>query len=326
MIASPNVELRAEALKLGGKWKLESLRKSLETAATSEAENEAARCGALEGLATFADANAAEVLQRLAANNSSPRIATAAIVNELTIDDANAAKDTAKFLASAVDDADAENIFSAFLRRPKALPVLARAFTTNRPTADAAKIGLRRMSAMGRADEHLLTVLIDAAGLQREKRQLSATDIAALAEDVRKNGRAANGARIYARAELSCAACHAINGKGGNIGPDLSALGTAQPIEFIIGAILSPNREVKEGFTAIEVTTKSGEAHQGYLVRENAQELVLKDIAAAQEIRLAKADLASRQQRGSVMPEGLADTLTQSEFRDLVRFLSDLGR
>ena len=77
---------------------------------------------------------------------------------------------------------------------------------------------------------------------------------------------------------------------------------------------------------AIEVETKSGETHQGYVLRENNDELVLRDVTAGQEIRLAKREIASRQQRGSVMPEGLADTLTRTEFRDLVRFLSDLGR
>jgi len=51
---------------------------------------------------------------------------------------------------------------------------------------------------------------------------------------------------------LNCSACHAIGGKGGNIGPDLGALGTAQPVDFIIGAVLDPNREVKEGYTAFE--------------------------------------------------------------------------
>src|SRR5262249_52494491 len=160
----------------------------------------------------------------------------------------------------------------------------------------------RMMSATGRADDALLQALIEAAGLQREKKQLSSSEISALADEVRKSGRADNGARIYARAELNCAACHTIAGKGGNIGPDISALGTAQPIEFIVGAILYPNREVKEGFSAIEVTTKAGEAHQGYLVSENGTELILKDIALGREIRLAKSDVVSRLPRGSVMP------------------------
>ena len=97
-------------------------------------------------------------------------------------------------------------------------------------------------------------------------------------------------------------------------------------IEFIIGAILYPNREVKEGFVAFEVTTKDGEVHQVYIVRENNNELVMNDVIAGHEARVAKSDIAARRQLGSVMPEGLADSLTHSEFRDLVKFLSTLGR
>jgi len=57
--------------------------------------------------------------------------------------------------------------------------------STNKPSPDAAKIGLRRMSASGQANEALLNVLIDAAGLRREKKQLSASEISVLADEVR---------------------------------------------------------------------------------------------------------------------------------------------
>ena len=155
---------------------------------------------------------------------------------------------------------------------------------------------------------------------------MSDTEIKDLAGEVRLKGDAVNGGKIYARQELNCSACHTIQGKGGSVGPDLSALGTAQPLEFIIGAILYPNREVKEGFVAFEVTTRDGESHQGYILAENGQELTMKDVAIGKEVRLSKKEIASRVQRGSVMPEGLADTLTRAEFRDLVRYLSGLGR
>ena len=77
---------------------------------------------------------------------------------------------------------------------------------------------------------------------------------------------------------------------------------------------------------AFEVTTKNDEVHQGYIVRENSQEVVINDVIAGREVRVAKTDIAARRQLGSVMPEGLADSLTHSEFRDLVKFLSTLGR
>ena len=109
-------------------------------------------------------------------------------------------------------------------------------------------------------------------------------------------------------------------------GPDLSALGTAQPVDFIIGAILEPQKEIKEGFTSISVVTREGDEYQGYQVRESADELVLRDVLQNRELRLRKDAIKERANRGSVMPSGLVDTLSRTDLRDLVRYLSDLGR
>ena len=117
-----------------------------------------------------------------------------------------------------------------------------------------------------------------------------------------------------------------MNGQGGTIGPNLSAVGSAQPIDFIVGAILDPQKEIKEGFTSISVTTKDAEEYQGYQVRETKEELVLRDVLQNTEVRVRRGMIQEKRQNGSVMPAGLADTLTRDEFRDLVRYLSELGR
>ena len=74
------------------------------------------------------------------------------------------------------------------------------------------------------------------------------------------------------------------------------------------------------------VVTKNGEDYQGYLVRETASELVLRDVLQNKEIRLRRDTIQEKKQNGSVMPNGLADLLTRAEFRDLIRFLSELGK
>ena len=155
---------------------------------------------------------------------------------------------------------------------------------------------------------------------------MTAAEIAAFASEVRASGDAKRGAEIFRRAELGCIACHSVNGQGGTIGPNLSALGTAQPVDFIIGAILDPQKEIKEGFMSIEITTKDGEEYQGYPLRETKDEFVLRDIVQQREVRLRRDSIQEKKQHGSVMPSGLADTLTRAEFRDLVRFLSELGK
>jgi putative heme-binding domain-containing protein len=119
------------------------------------------------------------------------------------------------------------------------------------------------------------------------------------------------GREIYQRPELACVNCHRIAGQGGDTGPDLSALGSAQPVDFIIGAILDPQKEIKEGYAAISVTTKTGDEYQGYAVRETSDELVLRDLLQNKEIRLRRDGIQEKKQSGSVMPSGLADALTR---------------
>ena len=154
---------------------------------------------------------------------------------------------------------------------------------------------------------------------------MTPAEIVAFVAEVRAHGDAKIGADVFRRPQLGCTACHSVNGEGGTIGPDLSALGTAQPVEFIIGAILDPQKEVKEGYLSVSIVTKDGEEYQGRQIRETANELVLRDVLQNKEVRLRQDTISEKKQTGSVMPGGLADTLTRTEFRDLVRYLSGLG-
>ena len=142
--------------------------------------------------------------------------------------------------------------------------------------------------------------------------KLSAVAWRMLPDEVRISGDARRGAEIFRRPALGCLACHAVNGEGGTLGPNLSALGTAQPLDFIIGAILDPQKEIKEGYMSISVTTKDGEEYQGYQVRERSAELVLRDSLQNQEGRLPRSNIREKKQNGSVMPAGLVDSLNRS--------------
>ena len=127
--------------------------------------------------------------------------------------------------------------------------------------------------------------------------------------------------------ERGCVACHSIAGQGGTIGPDLNAIGSGQPLDFIIGAVLEPNKEVKENYEAVEITTADGEMHTGYrLPAAGASEFALRDTTLNRVLRWRRDDVKEIKTRGSVMPPGLVNHLTRAELRDLFRYLSELGR
>src|SRR5206468_11003424 len=155
-------------------------------------------------------------------------------------------------------------------------------------------------------------VLLPAAGFRTLAKPVTPEEFTAFVSEVRAQGDAKLGAEVFRRPQLGCMACHSVNGEGGNIGPDLSALGTAQPVEFIIGAILDPQKEVKEGYMSLSVLTKEGEEYQGRQIRETGDELVLRDVLQNKEVRLRRDTIKEKKQTGSVMPDGLADTLTRA--------------
>ena len=115
-------------------------------------------------------------------------------------------------------------------------------------------------------------------------------------------------------------------GSPGDQRPDLGALGTAQTPEFILRALLEPQAEVKEGFMSWTLTLQNGEEVQGRIESSSPQEIVLLDAATRKPLRLARSEIRSQTQAGSIMPAGLVDGLSDPELRDLLRYLAGLGR
>src|SRR5205085_11063800 len=106
--------------------------------------------------------------------------------------------------------------------------------------------------------------------------------LSTMAADVQARGNVENGNKVFHRAELACITCHRIGDEGGKIGPALDAIGSAQPLEFIMGTVIEPQREVKEGFETVRLTTKKNAELVGIIVAGNDYELTLRDTAGAE--------------------------------------------
>src|SRR5690606_5918705 len=127
------------------------------------------------------------------------------------------------------------------------------------------------------------------------------------------------------RDDLSCLKCHAVSGAGGNIGPDLSAIGPSNPIDFLVASVLDPDAAVKEHYATQVVITTDGLIVTGIVADETDDRLVLRT-AEGVDRSIPKADIELREKGNSLMPKGLVKFMTQDEFVDLVRFLSELGK
>src|SRR6266478_2736027 len=61
-------------------------------------------------------------------------------------------------------------------------------------------------------------------------------------------GNAAHGKELFA-GSAACATCHMIQGKGGRLGPDLTATGSARSMEYIVDSVRNPSRRLAQGIS-----------------------------------------------------------------------------
>lgn len=64
-------------------------------------------------------------------------------------------------------------------------------------------------------------------------------------------GDAGRGAEVFLK--LGCVACHRLGTVGGQIGPDLTAIGASQSAQYLLESILDPNAVLVKGFQPITV-------------------------------------------------------------------------
>ncbi|MCA1685396.1 MAG: c-type cytochrome, partial [Planctomycetia bacterium] len=161
--------------------------------------------------------------------------------------------------------------------------------------------------------------------LDAEVKPLDPMAMEGLIAEVVAKGDPARGEAVFRRADVNCTKCHAVSGAGGGVGPDLSALGSSSPVDYVINSIMLPDQAIKEEFHTLVVVTTEGQVFQGIVADRDDKRVVLRE--ATGELRTVPAsDIEDSKEGGSLMPRGLVNFMTRAEFVDLVRFLSELGK
>jgi putative heme-binding domain-containing protein len=137
-------------------------------------------------------------------------------------------------------------------------------------------------------------------------------------------GNTVRGREIFLNAEKSgCIKCHRLRDEGGVIGPDLTDAGRRFSRIHIIESILEPNRAIASAFRNLWVRLGDGQELTGVMVAETESTLTLGDAQGQSEV-LEKDQIEELQiLKLSIMPEGLENGLTDTEFVDLVAFLAE---
>ncbi len=170
---------------------------------------------------------------------------------------------------------------------------------------------------------------IDAEAVRAESRvqsplvgSIAPTDVLSLV--VAQRGAVARGEQVFSLA--GCVACHTVNAADPLKGPFLGTAAKMFPRRELAEAILDPNKSIAQGFATNQFTLKDGTTALGFVTRESAEVVSVRDITGQQrDIRVA--DVAKREHLAtSLMPPGLMLAFTVRDFASLLDYLESLGK
>ncbi len=162
------------------------------------------------------------------------------------------------------------------------------------------------------------------AKLDRFEAKRKKDDPLAFYREVLEGGNAERGLAIFREnAQVQCLRCHKINGKGGEVGPDLTGIGNRQKREYLLESIVAPDKQIAKGFETIVIATKEGNVVSGILKSDDKDELKLMT-AEGKLISVKKSDVEEQKRGPSAMPLDLLKFLSKTQLRDLVEFLASL--
>lgn len=130
------------------------------------------------------------------------------------------------------------------------------------------------------------------------------------------------GWRVWVRSQ--CLKCHAMDGRGAELGPDLSTLGKSADRKRILQSMLEPSREVAPLFATWNILTVDGRVLTGAKLNAGGVGTNLRFLGAdGKTFEVPLNEIESQQVSfKSIMPEDITDTLSVDEIGDLLEFLS----
>ncbi len=135
-----------------------------------------------------------------------------------------------------------------------------------------------------------------------------------------QSGNANQGQKLFA---TLCMSCHAVAGKGGQVGPVLNGAG-ANGIEALLRNVLTPNAAMESGYRIFRVELNDGDLLDGFLVSQDKEAIVLRR-PNVEDTRLEMKEVRRAEfTKRSLMPEGLLEGMQPRDVTDLLTYLQTL--
>lgn len=323
-LRSDQTELSEQALGLIGQWRVADLHDDVASLVDDNQSVGVIRLAAVRALGLLGGDDTKRLAKLIDYGDATEELKLAALESLSRLSLSTAADHGARLLVGGVDSA---GILAPFLKREGGGRALTVALAKRKLEAGPAAAALAKLQSLGSSEIELMNFLSQTAGIKNTVPAYSAEFVAALAKESTK-GNTVNGRQTFQTA--GCAVCHKIGPATNNgipfIGPELDTIGNTLSTERIIEEVLWPGRHVKEGFSLMQVTTRSGTIHQGYEQRSRSKDILLRPLSQPGTIQIPHDQVRSQAQIGSAMPAGLTAGLKRGQLRDLIRFLVQQGR
>jgi putative heme-binding domain-containing protein len=323
-LRSDKAELSEQALGLIGQWQVVDLHDDVAALVDDKQSIGAIRLAAVRALGLLGGDDTKLLAKLIDSGDATEELKLAALDSLCHVNMSAAASRVAALLV--LGQATTE-VLSPLLNREGGGTALTAALASHELGAAQAAAALAKLQSLGSSEMELMNFLSQTAGIKNTVPPYSAEFVAALAKESAK-GNAANGRQTFQAA--GCAVCHKISPATNKgiplIGPELDTIGNTLSTERIIEEVLWPGRHVKEGFSLVQVTTRSGTIHQGYEQRWRSKDILLRPLSQPGTIQIPQDQIRSQAQIGSAMPAGLTAGLKRGQLRDLIRFLAEQGR
>ena len=324
LFTATNAAVRTQAVRIAGAWKLAAFADRIRSLAADEATPVPLRKAALTAIGDFGGPTDPTLL-RIINSAKSPELQATAFDALIVGSPDEAARIVLGKLNNAKRSEEAMPLLKAMLARTEGSAAFLKAVSAPKALrADSAKLTLAALNLLGHSDRKLPQLLMNLAGMNTTLPVYTKEYVTNLVKSAQTIGRAAEGKQVFE--QTGCIACHMPGAPQSKIGPDLSAISRSMPIDIIIGEIIWPALNVKEGYEAATVTMKDGSILAGFKHTETTDTIDIRDPATGALKSLVRASTAKIQTGGSLMPDGLTATLSEQQLADLIRYVSELGK
>ncbi len=187
------------------------------------------------------------------------------------------------------------------------------------PRKEITAFTARQLQSLGdrQLSERIAKIWGEMRTASADKAQLITKYRKLLTQESLKKANLSTGRALF---QKNCANCHRLFGLGGTIGPEITGAQRTN-VEYMLENLVDPSASVAKDFQMELFQTEAGRVITGLVVDES--EIALTIQTANERLVLPKSEIAERSlSKVSMMPDGLLQTFTNEQVRDLIGYLA----